>query len=139
MKVSSNLFSVCLLFALFFLYFSVWLRQVSAVTRRILVVSLGIFCCAGLASLVVEHGLCCPAGIWDPSSLTRDQACIPCIAKWILKHWYTREVLLLFLKDALCCMFYSTVYGCFPPFNFLPSTLNILSDEKVAVIIFVTL
>ena len=31
-------------------------------------------------------------GMWDLSSPTRDQTCIPCIARWILNHWTTREV-----------------------------------------------
>ena len=30
--------------------------------------------------------------MWDITSLTRDWAHIPCIGKWILKHWTTREV-----------------------------------------------
>ena len=30
--------------------------------------------------------------MWDLSSLTRDQSCIPCIGRWILHHWITREV-----------------------------------------------
>ena len=30
--------------------------------------------------------------MWDLSSLTRDQTCISCIARWILNHWTTREV-----------------------------------------------
>ena len=37
------------------------------------------------ASLVAE-------GIWDLSSPTRDQTCIPCIGRQILNHWTTREV-----------------------------------------------
>ena len=31
-------------------------------------------------------------GTWDLSSLSRDQTRIPCIARWILNHWATREV-----------------------------------------------
>ena len=35
-----------------------------------------------------------PHGMWDLSSLTRDQTHIPpsCIVRWILHHWATREV-----------------------------------------------
>ena len=33
-----------------------------------------------------------PCGMWDPSSLTRDQTNILCIARWILNHWTTRAV-----------------------------------------------
>ena len=36
-------------------------------------------------------------GMWDLSSLTRDRICMPCIARWILNHRTTREVLLLLL------------------------------------------
>ena len=31
-------------------------------------------------------------GMWDLSSLTRDWTYVPCISKWILNHWITREV-----------------------------------------------
>ena len=30
--------------------------------------------------------------MWDLSSLTRDQTCVPCIGRRILYHWTTREV-----------------------------------------------
>ena len=26
------------------------------------------------------------------AALTRDQTCVPCIAKWLLAHWTTRQV-----------------------------------------------
>ena len=29
---------------------------------------------------------------WDLSFPTRDETPIPCIARWILNHWTTREV-----------------------------------------------
>ena len=31
-------------------------------------------------------------GMWNLSSQTRDWTCVPCIARWILSHWTTREV-----------------------------------------------
>ena len=31
-------------------------------------------------------------GVWDLSSLTKDQTGVPCIARWSLNHWTTREV-----------------------------------------------
>ena len=40
--------------------------------------------CMGLAAL-------CHVG----SSQARDQTCVPCIARWILNHWTTREGLAL--------------------------------------------
>ena len=30
--------------------------------------------------------------MWDLGSLTRDGTHVPCIARWILNHWTTREV-----------------------------------------------
>ena len=38
-----------------------------------------------------------PCSMWGLSSLTRDQTCIPCIARWILNHWTSREVSFTFL------------------------------------------
>ena len=31
-------------------------------------------------------------GMWNLSSLIRDQTCIPCIERWSLNHWIVREV-----------------------------------------------
>ena len=43
-----------------------------------------------------------PAGLVAPrhmeSPWTRDQICVPCIGRWLLNHWTTREVLLVFLN-----------------------------------------
>ena len=33
-----------------------------------------------------------PQGMWDLSSLTRDQTCTPCIGRQSLNHWTAREV-----------------------------------------------
>ena len=44
----------------------------------------------GLSSCGVWASL--PRGMWDLSSLTRNQTCVPCIAGRILYHWTTREV-----------------------------------------------
>ena len=30
--------------------------------------------------------------MWDLSSPTMDWSCVPCIARWILSHWVTREI-----------------------------------------------
>ena len=37
-----------------------------------------------------------PCSIWDLSSLTRDQTRVPCLGRWILNPWITREVPTLF-------------------------------------------
>ena len=61
--------------------------------------------CGMQTSLAAMHGLSCceTCGLWHLSSLTRDQTCIPCIGRWILNHWTTREVpaVTLFLKTKL--------------------------------------
>ena len=43
-----------------------------------------------LSSCIVRAQL--PRGVWDLSTPTRDQTHIPCIGRWILNHWTTREV-----------------------------------------------
>ena len=59
------------------------------------------------ASLVAEHGLSAWASLvgltgftaqWHVgSSQTRDQTCtVPCISRWLLNHWATREILCVF-------------------------------------------
>ena len=52
-------------------------------------------CGAGLqstwASVVAVYRLRCFMA-WDLSSPTRDLTCIPCIARWILNYWTTREI-----------------------------------------------
>ena len=44
----------------------------------------------GLGSCGVQAWLLC--GMWGLSSSTRDQTHIPCIGRWILNHWTTREI-----------------------------------------------
>ena len=39
--------------------------------------------------------------MWDLRSLARDQTCTPCIGRWGLKHWTSREVLPLFFIGSL--------------------------------------
>ena len=33
-----------------------------------------------------------PYGMWDISSLMRDQTHVPCIVRWILNHWASKQV-----------------------------------------------
>ena len=50
-------------------------------------------CYGACAFLLQCTGFSCSScGTWDLSSPTRDQTCIPCIGRWILNHWTTREV-----------------------------------------------
>ena len=46
-------------------------------------------------------------GMWDLSSQTRDQTCIPCIARQILNHRPTREVPCV--KSIIKLLQYSTI------------------------------
>ena len=86
-----------------FIHWFIWLHQVSVVACGIFIKSCGSFCCSA-GSLVVSNGLsscsaqapehtgfrsCSMQGqlllyMWGPSSLTRDQACIPCIGRQTL-------------------------------------------------------
>ena len=56
------------------------------------------FCCHGAQALESVGLNSCgtqaslPRGMWDPSSLIRDRTHVPCIGRWILHHWLTREV-----------------------------------------------
>ena len=50
-----------------------------------------------------------PHGTWDLNSLTRDQSHVPCIARRILSHWTTREILnKSFLKSQNLFLFLAT-------------------------------
>ena len=40
-----------------------------------------------------------PYGRWDLRSLIRDQTRVPCIERWILNHWTTREAPAIALKE----------------------------------------
>ena len=63
---------------------------------------------SSLQTLIVIRGLSScgswawlPHGTWDLSSPTRDQTCVPCIVRRILKHWIAREVW-LFISWSNC-------------------------------------
>ena len=45
-----------------------------------------------IASFVLCSGVLVCRGMWDLSSQTRGWTCTPCIGKWSLNHWTTREV-----------------------------------------------
>ena len=53
-----------------------------------------------MGSVVVAHGLCCPWHVG--SSQSRDWTHVPCVGRWILNHWTTREVhpCYIFWKEA---------------------------------------
>ena len=72
---------------------------------RLFIVALGLLCSCGrqsperIGSVGAAHRLIScgawaqlPHGMWDLSSLTRDRTHVPCIGRWILNHWTTREV-----------------------------------------------
>ena len=92
-----------------FIHPFIWLHQVLVVACGIFIKLCESFCC-GSGFLVVPHALnSCSAqapehtgfrscsmkvqlllGMWDPRP-TRDQTCIPCIARQTLNHWTTRK------------------------------------------------
>ena len=45
-----------------------------------------------VTSLLFHISVFWPWGVWNLSSLTRGWTCIPCIWRWNLNHWTTREV-----------------------------------------------
>ena len=45
-----------------------------------------------IVASVLCFGILALQGMWDLSSLTRDQTFIPCVGRWSLNHWTTREV-----------------------------------------------
>ena len=62
------------------------------------------FSCQDTGSLVVVVGALLPWGIWDLSSLTKDGAHIPWVARQMLNHWTTKEVLRWSYEKGLGCL-----------------------------------
>ena len=54
---------------------------------------------AGLSSWGARAWLVAPQHV--RSSWTRGRTCIPCIGRWILNHWTTRDVLVLYSDDVM--------------------------------------
>ena len=67
--------------------------------------SMWVFSCGAPASELARRVSSCsvwawfPHGMWRLSSLTSGWTHIPCIGRWILNHWATKEVLDLFLIE----------------------------------------
>ena len=55
----------------------------ATILKNIYLAALGLSC--GMQAYLLQ-------GMWNLGSLTRDQTYIPCIERWILNHWTTREV-----------------------------------------------
>ena len=64
------------------------------------------------ASVVTAHRLSGPATCGIFPDQTRDRTCIPCIGRWILNQWTTREVLPSVFNaiDATLLLFYLHFY-----------------------------
>ena len=79
-------------------YLSIWLHLVLVAACRIFIASCEISSMWRMDSSVVHWLSSCGRSaqllfaMWDLSSLTRDWTHIPCITRWILYHWATREV-----------------------------------------------
>ena len=79
-----------------FIYLFIWLHRVLVAARGIFIASCGSVC-HRLSSCGIRAYLL--RGMWDLSSPTRDPSHVPCIARWIIYLWATREVLIQsFLK-----------------------------------------
>ena len=81
-------------------------------------------------SVVVVRELSCPAACGNLSSLTRGRTGVPCVARWILNHWTTREV-------PQCVIYnYSIVFriaACEVPYvYFVPCPYSILERDSRA-------
>ena len=64
-----------------------------------------------------------PRGMWNLSSVTRDRTRSPCIGRWNLNHWTTREVpLALFFRLFLFFLMW-TIFRVFIEFVPTPGTL----------------
>ena len=79
-----------------FTFWFIWLRWVS-------VAAWGLCSCGAHCWL--------PHSMWDVSSPARDQTCVPCLAKWILNHWTTREVPRHFINSHNSLDFLSSACG----------------------------
>ena len=56
----------------------------------------------GRSSVIMACGFSCPSGVWDLSFQTRHPTCVPCISRWILNPWTTKEVSLsMFITRSL--------------------------------------
>ena len=54
-----------------------------------------------------------PHGMWDPSSLTKGQTYVPCIARQIFDLWTTREIPILFYAEqysVMCLCVYKYIH-----------------------------
>lgn len=64
----------------------------------------GVFAAVSRFSLVAAYRLSdCLCGVWDLSSLIKDQTCVLCIERWILNCWIAREVSVLAFRCS--CIF----------------------------------
>ena len=78
------------LFKKYFIHLFIWQHRVLSVAQKIFAVSRGIFRCGELASCGMQAYLLRSIGVLI--SPIRDRTCIPCIVRWVLHHWTTREV-----------------------------------------------
>ena len=88
-----------------YLLFYFWLHWVFVVAHSLSLaaVNSGGFCCCGAhAQWLWLMGLVAPRHA--ESSQTRDGTCVPCIVRWFLNHWTTREVRIGLLRMVEACI-----------------------------------
>ena len=61
-------------------------------TSEFLFVSAASALCCGAWAQLLTPGAYLPDSMWDLTSPTRDQTCVPCVGRQILNPWTTREV-----------------------------------------------
>ena len=89
-----------------------------------------------------------PKGMWDPSSLTRDQTHTPALEAWNLNHWTTREVssnswvtwvTTQLCNDSLSCFFMSVIAATLPKtcfFCHIDLLLKVVAQPGITLIFF---
>ena len=59
-----------------------------------------------------------PQGVWDLSSLTRDQVCVPCIGRWSLNHWTASEVPKIGISNQVLLITFPSDFSSSSLFNY---------------------
>ena len=78
--------------------------------------------------------------MWNLRSLTRDQTHVPCLGKWILNHWTTREVPSLILDQSnqklftvIFPLYVISLFSAFLAFSFLLIFSNLITIGLVMI------
>ena len=92
--------------------------------------SCGIWALEYRGSVLAVRGLSCFCSMWYLSSLTKSLTHIPCIGRWILKHWAPEEVhhvVLLPLSECVSPLPFSSLFRIIPS-SFMFCATSAFSD-----------